>query len=417
MVDHVARRGEGLRVRWVCLAERPLRPEARDVDCPSLDAMDRGETRFAVDRAWRWAYVPVVADGARHGAIEVGATREAEAGFVRRTIADASTLVVIVAAILFGISVLLSNWLVAWPTRALVDKARRVGRGDFAGPLVIARHDEFGELGAEMNAMCDKLASALEQLRHADRLTTVGKLASGIAHELGTPLNVIEARASMVASGEAEGAQAREYAAIVVEATDRMARIIRQLLAFARRRGTEKTRADLVDLARRTIELLEPLARKRGVTLRLTSPEGRAINEVDAMQLEQALANLVVNAIQASERGAEVEVAIDEARLAPPADADGDGTEAEYDRVQVVDHGAGIPPGVIEHVFEPFFTTKDVGEGTGLGLSVAYGIVRDHGGWIAVESELGHGSRFAVCLPRLPPLKKNEKNESEKESV
>jgi signal transduction histidine kinase len=415
MVDHVAKRGEGLRVRWVCRDARSLRPEAKDVDCASMDALPAAETRFSYDSTWRWAYVPVVVDGARHGAIEVGATRDPEAAFVRRTAIDATVLIVVIALFLFGMSVLLSNWLVAWPTRALVEKARRVGKGDFAGPLTFTRADEFGDLAAEMNAMCDRLASAMEQLRHADRLTTVGKLASGIAHELGTPLNVIEARASMIASGETEEGQAREYAGIVVEATERMTRIIRQLLAFARRRGPEKTTSDLAEVARRTVELLEPLARKGGVTVQVSSREGRGVAEVDPMQIEQALTNLLVNAIQVTERGATVDVVVDDARAKAPPDAGGDGAEAEYARVRVVDHGPGIPPGVIEHVFEPFFTTKDVGEGTGLGLSVAYGIARDHGGWIAVESELGRGSTFSVFLP---PGSRNDaaKDESGKEN-
>jgi signal transduction histidine kinase len=264
-----------------------------------------------------------------------------------------------------------------------------------------------------MNAMSAKLAEmvarvktesaarveAMEQLRHADRLTTVGKLASGIAHELGTPLNVIEARASMIASGEAGGELAKHYAQIVVDSSERMDRIIRQLLTFARRRGPEKTRCDVLELARQSSEMVQPLARKKSVEVRVVVDSGdEAIAAADAMQLHQALTNLLVNAIQASAEGGSVELRVESARTRPPPDVGGG--EGDYLCLHVKDEGSGITEDNLSHIFEPFFTTKDVGEGTGLGLSVAYGIVRDHGGWIAVESEAGHGSRFSLYLPR-----------------
>ena len=115
--------------------------------------------------------------------------------------------------------------------------------------------------------MCDRLAESLEQLRHTDRLATVGKLASGLAHELGTPLNVIAARAEMIATGETSRGEMREYARVIMAASDRMSAIVRQLLQFARRRDLEKTREDLRGLAEQTIQMLRPLAAKRSVEL------------------------------------------------------------------------------------------------------------------------------------------------------
>jgi signal transduction histidine kinase len=249
----------------------------------------------------------------------------------------------------------------------------------------------------------------MDQLRHADRLTTVGKLASGIAHELGTPLNVIEARASMIASGEASGEVAKQYAQIVLDSSERMDRIIRQLLTFARRRGPEKTRCDLLEMARQSSEMVRPLARKKSIEVRVVSDSGdEAIAAADAMQLQQALTNLLVNAIQASAEGASVELRVESVRARPPPDVVGGGggggggrEESDFLCLHVKDEGSGITAENLEHIFEPFFTTKAVGDGTGLGLSVAYGIVRDHGGWIAVESEIGHGSRFSLYLPRV----------------
>jgi signal transduction histidine kinase len=262
-----------------------------------------------------------------------------------------------------------------------------------------------------MDAMCDRLVEAneraasevrarmdmLEQLRHADRLMTVGKLASGVAHEIGTPLNVVEARAAMIAEGVGSLDEAAEYAKVIGRATERIARIIRQLLAFARRGTAQKAECDLAVLAKHTVELLEPLASKRRVTLRVSGGEGSCYVDADAAQVEQVLTNLVMNAIQATERGS-VEVELSRERVAPPADVGG--PEGDYARVVVRDEGRGIEPEHLPHVFEPFFTTKDVGQGTGLGLSISYGIVREHGGWITAASEPGKGATLTFHLPR-----------------
>jgi two-component system, NtrC family, sensor kinase len=407
MIAHAGKRDGEVRIRWVCLGTEETRPQAPGVGCGGL--VD-GATRAAGDGR-RYAYVPVKAAGDVRGAIEVSASLAPEEGFLRRTIIDSVTFTALNVTIIFALSFILGLRFVARPTRALVEKARRVGRGDFEGPLVLPGDDEFGELAAEMNAMCAQLSdvharvkaesaarvAAMEQLRHGDRLMTVGKLASGLAHELGTPLNVIEARASMIASDELSES-ARKHANVVVEQCDRITRIIRQLLAFARVRGPEeKTASDVVEMARQSIDLLEPIARKKRIALKLSPDTGPAFAAADTMGLQQALANLLVNAIQATAEGRAVDVVVARERLTPPADHGGG--EGEYLCLSVRDEGCGIPGDQIGHVFEPFFTTKEVGEGTGLGLSVAYGIVRDHGGWIAVESEVGQGSRFSIYLP------------------
>jgi signal transduction histidine kinase len=271
--------------------------------------------------------------------------------------------------------------------------------------------DELSILAREMNMMCERLVvahervdaataariAAIEQLRHADRLMTVGKLASGIAHELGTPLNVVAGRAGMIADRETSPEETVSYARIIVDAADKMTRIIRSLLEFARRKGPQKAAQALELMVARTLELLRPLGGKKRVTLALEVGQASPV-DVDLNQFEQVVTNLVVNAIQSMTGEGKVVVALSDQRVRPPADIGGD--EADYACVSVEDEGGGIAPEHVPHVFEPFFTTKDVGEGTGLGLSVAYGIVRDHGGWIAVQSALGKGTQFRVYLPK-----------------
>jgi signal transduction histidine kinase len=240
--------------------------------------------------------------------------------------------------------------------------------------------------------------SAVEQLRHADRLNTVGKLASGLAHELGTPLYVVAGRASLIASRRVAGDEACKSAEVIVQQTERMTAIIRNLLSFARRGGARKSPLDLTRLVRETVTLLEPLAKKQGVAIHVMNGTPH-VAPVNAGELQQVLTNLVMNAVQAMPKGGAVRVTLEQGPVSTgPGRAARSGTP--YARIRVKDEGTGIAPDVLPHIFDPFFTTKDVGDGTGLGLSVTFGIIRDHGGWIEASSTLGEGAEFVVFLPQ-----------------
>jgi two-component system NtrC family sensor kinase len=403
-----------VRMRWIWLEGGPLDVHAA-FDVMAIEATPVGDTitrvvKNAAGANMRYTYVPLAVDPKRHGALELSESLVGQERFTHRVIMDTLATTLILAFVSAGLSMLLGLWIVGRPMRALAEKARRVGQGDFTGPLHLAQTDELGALAREMNTMCDRLVlahdrveeetgkktAAEDQLRHADRLNTVGKLASGIAHELGTPLNVVSARAQMIVNRETTPTETVDYAAVIVQATERMTRIIRQLLEFARRKGTEKATCALEPLAQRTLDMLGPLASKREVKLVLEAP-GETLVDADASALEQVLTNLVVNAVQSMGKPGAVMVSVGLERKEPPGSPGS--PEVEYASVRVTDEGDGIREEDIAHVFEPFFTTKDVGEGTGLGLSVAYGIVQEHGGWIAVESEIGKGSSFNVYLP------------------
>jgi signal transduction histidine kinase len=302
------------------------------------------------------------------------------------------------------------HW-IARPLEQLMDKTRRAGKGDFSQPVQLRGQDELAELGRALNDMCEQLSSqqariqaettkrlaAMEQLRHADRLKTVGRLAAGIAHEMGTPLNVVSGRAGLIASGRLSVEEMRESALSIKNEADRITGIIRQLLDFARQRTPRRTATDVPELLAHTFELLKPLAEKRHVALRLDVRRAPSAIPVDPGQIQQVVTNILVNAVQSMPHGGEVSVVLDE-QGRRPADAP-QSPQGNYLAIAIRDQGVGIPPEHLEHVFEPFFTTKEVGEGTGLGLSIAYGIVQDHGGWIEVASEVGKGSCFTVYLP------------------
>ncbi len=389
-------------VRWVQAA--PGSPPPRD-EVVRLESDAAGMRRVSV-------HLPVVEEGVPPGALVLARPLDREAQLVRYVIRDKAltSLGAVLVAVL--LSVVVGIGFIGRPLHELVQQARRIGDGDTSNRVLLRRHDEIGELGQELNAMCDRLDAArqklvaegearvkmIEQLRHAERLSTVGKLAAGLAHELGTPLNVVAGRAKMISSGRLEPEAALENATIIHGQADRMTKIIRQLLDFARRGQAKKARVDVNDLGRNVIDLLRPMAKKRGVSLSFEGDEGGATIEIDAGQIEQVLSNLVVNGIDATPEGGEVSVHACTEDAEPPPGCDA--IPGPYLRIDVRDTGVGIPPEDVDRVFEPFFTTKDVGLGTGLGLSVVHGIVRDHGGWIAVQSVEKQGSCFSVYLPR-----------------
>jgi two-component system, NtrC family, sensor kinase len=417
IADERINRARNVRISWVPF--RPMDPRHRQaIGQEDLERLRRNDDTTVVRQTAEElvSYVPLHVGLEAEGAFAISESlapyhqrwREEVMGVLARAAGGAGLSILAVSALGFV--------LVGRPMRRLTDFAKRIGGGDLGGTLPISQRDEIGELAAEMNMMCARLRvanervqqetaariGALEQLRHADRLTTVGTLASGIAHELGTPLNVVSGRAKMVATGEVTGAEAAEGCRIIVEQVERISKIIRQLLDFARRRSPDRGPCQLVGLVSQTLNLLGPMAQKRQVGLALGHSDPSIEVDVDAGQIQQALTNLVVNGIQATEGSGRVTVSVECKEVTPPPGVGG--AAGEYASVTVQDEGKGIPADLVPRVFEPFFTTKDVGEGTGLGLSVAYGIARDHGGWIAVESAPEHGSRFQLLVPLYRPV-------------
>jgi signal transduction histidine kinase len=235
-------------------------------------------------------------------------------------------------------------------------------------------------------------------LRHADRLTTVGKLASGIAHELGTPLNVVSGRARLIRDREVDGAEVVDSARIVAEQADRMTALIRQLLDFARPRALTKAPINMTSLAARVGELVVTIAKKAQVNVEVPAHDDAMRVDADDGQLHQVLTNLVVNAIQATPPGGTVSIGVRAVEHTPPPYVER--ADKEWVALEVKDTGIGMDDATRQRIFEPFFTTKQVGDGTGLGLSVTWGIVREHGGWIDVTTAPGKGATFTVYLPR-----------------
>jgi signal transduction histidine kinase len=229
-----------------------------------------------------------------------------------------------------------------------------------------------------------------DQLQHADRLATIGRLAAGVAHELNEPLAAILGLAQLSRkAADLPEPVARDLEKIV-KASLHAREVIRNLLLFARHVPPEKTRVRLNDLAEEALAFLEPRRAHSGIELVRALEEDLPDVTADPAQIRQVLVNLLVNAVQAMPGGGRLEVRT--------------GSETDSVFVVIADSGIGMSEDVRQKLYVPFFTTKDVGEGTGLGLAVASGIVNSHGGTIRVESEVGRGSRFEVRLPRTPEL-------------
>jgi signal transduction histidine kinase len=241
----------------------------------------------------------------------------------------------------------------------------------------------------ERKEAAEEKSKLYQQLAHADRLATIGQLAAGVAHELNEPLSSILGFAQLARDCPDLPTQAGADIQKVVTGALYAREVIRKLMVFARQVPPRKTQVNLNQVVDDALFFLEARCAKAGILVVRSLASGLPEVTADAAQCKQILVNLIVNAVQAMSDGGTLTVSTR--------------TDDGYVVLAVHDTGPGMDEEVIEKVFLPFFTTKDLHEGTGLGLAVVHGIVTSHGGSIEVESEPGHGTRFAVRLPASEP--------------
>ena len=417
-VAHADHAESQVQIRWVWLAAQPGDPLAPAATTQALEPVRGGKQiilQLSEPVPSIYAYSPINMPSTRAAAIEIADPTYNERAYILTSLRNVTLSTLSLLAFCVLIAWLLGGHLISRPVDVLVNHARKLGGGDLSARLALRRTDEIGQLASELNSMAQSLetardrvdretrnrVTAVEQLRHADRLGAIGTLASGVAHELGTPLNVVEGHAELIREDAGAGQAAQENALIIIKQAKRMTSIIRQLLDFSRRGEPSRVSTDLVDLCKTSLAMVESFARKNDVVTKLlTAEDGRARAVVTAPEIQQVLTNLLINAVHAMPKGGTLRLCIRRERRTSLGN---DRTERDFVIIWVEDTGTGMSDEVRSHLFEPFFTTKEVGDGTGLGLAVAHGIVRDHGGWIEVETQEGKGSSFAVYLPEEQP--------------
>ncbi len=239
-----------------------------------------------------------------------------------------------------------------------------------------------------------------ERLRHAQRMETIGQLTGGIAHDFNNLLAIIIGNLQLLEERSGQDPEGRELIADAIWSAERGAQLTHRLLAFARRQRLNPRAFDLNHIVKEMTGLLRRTLGER-IEIREDLAPGVGQTMIDRGQLESALLNLVVNARDAMPAGGVLTIATHTVALPLDLPAKGEEvTPGEYVVLTVTDTGVGMPPDVLDHVFEPFFTTKKFGEGSGLGLSMVYGFVRQSGGTITIESQPGHGTVVRIYLPR-----------------
>jgi two-component system NtrC family sensor kinase len=299
------------------------------------------------------------------------------------------------------------------PVAVLQEGMKRLAKGSDLDKLIeINTNDEMGMLARTFNTMAwdiklyrarlegwteelqkevDKktavIKKAQEQMLEAEKLASLGRLSAGVAHELNSPLTGIVTFAHLVHDRiPPNDKQSLDDIDVIITQADRCSSIIRGLLGFARKGPSERTSVDLNDLVQETISMLTRQRDYREINVAMDLKEDLPSVTADPNQLQQVILNIFTNSADEMSNGGEVRISTRE-------------TPGGYVEVEFADNGPGIAPEIMDKIFEPFFTTKPVGQGTGLGLPVSYGIIKRHGGDITVKSEPGKGASFLVSLP------------------
>ena len=305
--------------------------------------------------------------------------------------------------------------LVSQPLRAILGTMTRNAEGDFRARAAIIRRDEIGTIGAGLNEMLDQLQlfnqslydkvreatsdlsvrnqqlaasqsellTLRESLAHTERVAALGQVAANVAHQAGTPLNLVSGYVQMIRDDPRTDERTRARLVTVDAQIQQVTRVLRTMLDNARR-PSGLAHVDLGRVIERVRELAQPRLERAGIRLHISVTGDLPAVKADATQLEMALLNLVTNALDAMPHGGS---------LAITAETDSAGA-----RMRVADTGGGIPAAVVDRLFEPWVTTKPAGQGSGLGLAIVRDVVRAHGGSIAASNQAG-GAVFVITLP------------------
>jgi signal transduction histidine kinase len=321
---------------------------------------------------------------------------------IEATLRTALILLFVGLGLIVAVGIFINSRLARSIVTPILDLERvtqKIARGDFSETIRVQGQDEISALAVSFNQMEQRLDHAMtslediikklqekqSQLVEAEKLASLGKLAAGIAHEINNPLTSVLTFSNLMLEQCPDGDPRRDRLKLMARETERARNIVRQLLNFGRESVIRPVK---IDVNQPVTEITESLAAQdafKGIELSLELADDLPVVYADPAQLGQVVLNILLNAIHAITPPGRIRVA----------------TRRNGESVEVVfsDTGKGIPEEHLHKIFDPFFTTKDATRGTGLGLAVSYGIIKKHGGEIAVESAVGKGTTFTVRLP------------------
>ncbi|MBM3294783.1 MAG: HAMP domain-containing protein [Candidatus Aminicenantes bacterium] len=378
---------------------------------------------FVVTAWYITAYEPIRdIDGRIVGMLYVGMLERPYIDLRNRVMATFAGLAGLCTLGLLGLLTIIARQITR-PLAAMVEATDKIAQGDLSHRVEILQGDEIGQLAGSFNRMTDELSLAHkdltewgrtlerrveertrelreteEQLIISEKLASLGKMAAGVAHEINNPLTSILINAHLLLERPGENEEDKETLTLIADETTRCATIVKGLLDFARQTPSKAAPTNINDIVDRTLQLLEKQAAVRNIRIERNLDRSLPPIEVDENKIQQVFSNLAINACEAMPEGGALVVS---SRLSR------DGTHIE---IVFTDTGAGIPRENIPKLFDPFFTTKSFG--TGLGLAVSYGIVRQRGGTILVRSEVGRGSVFTVRIPLAEPREERRAEET-----
>jgi len=312
-----------------------------------------------------------------------------ESEFTRDLIGKSKTIHFLALIPVFILSVLIALFLVFnvnRPLKTIENAIAKIASGDFENVPEIKTGDEFESLAASLNDMINELNKRSKQLVQAQKLASLGRLTSGVAHELNNPLNNISTSIQiLIEEIEEDNLEYKKELLIGAEKeVERGKEIVRSLLEFARERTLTLKQVNFLDLVNSAIKHVKSEI-PENIRLKVEVPDN--IQATVGLRIRSVMINLITNAVHAMKDGGEITIKAKNE------------FEKEGFSFQVIDTGEGIPQNIITKIFDPFFTTKDVGKGSGLGLSITYGIIEQHSGNISVSSEVGKGTTFTCFLP------------------
>ncbi len=312
-----------------------------------------------------------------------------ESQFIQDLIGKSKTIHFLALVPVFILSVLVALFLafnVNRPLKTIEKAITKIARGDFENIPEIKTGDEFESLVASLNNMISELNKRSKQLIQAQKLASLGRLTSGVAHELNNPLNNISTSIQiLIEEIEEDDLEYKKELLVGAEKeVERGKEIVRSLLEFARERTLTLKQVNFLELVNDAIKHIKSEI-PDNIRLKVEVPDN--IQATVGLRIRSVIINLITNAVHAMKDGGEITIKAKNE------------FEKEGFSFQVIDTGEGIPQNIITKIFDPFFTTKDVGKGSGLGLSITYGIIEQHSGNISVSSEVGKGTTFTCFLP------------------